>query len=113
MSPSVAQAQTKNNSGGGGGGSTKYGDITDSISAVLMHQQQQQQQPGQVDMSMDNRSMLAGHYGGQQNEMSGHPHAVETNFDVDGNVETETKSISSVKSTGSAGQEATTTTQMR
>lgn len=32
------------------------------------------------------------------------PHVVETNFDVDGNVETETKSISSVKSSGSGGQ---------
>lgn len=75
------------------------------------HMQQQQQQHG-MDMSgsMDNRSMLAtGHYGQQQmQQLQIPPHAVETSFDVDGNVvETETKSISSVKSTGSGGQEAT------
>lgn len=118
LSPSVAQGQTKNMKFAGG-------DNTDGGSAVVhphMQQQQQQQQHG-MDMSgsMDNRSMLAtGHYGQQQmqqhqqqhdqqqQQLQIPPHAVETSFDVDGNVvETETKSISSVKSTGSGGQEAT------
>lgn len=98
----MAQGQTKNTKFGGGGG-----DNTDGRSLHHQGQQQQQQQHG-VDMStMDNRSMLAGHYGQQhmQSEQQQQPHAVETNFDVDGNVET--KSISSVKSTGSGGgQEA-------
>lgn len=103
LSPSVAQGQTKNTKIGGG----------DNTDGVLHHHPQQQQQPQHgMDMSasassMDNRSMLtggSGQYGQQQmhQQMQGEqPHAVETNFDVDGNVETETKSISSVKSTGS------------
>lgn len=100
LSPSVAQGQTKNTKIGGG-------DNTDGV----LHHHPQQPQHG-MDMSasassMDNRSMLtggSGQYGQQQmhQQMQGEqPHAVETNFDVDGNVETETKSISSVKSTGS------------
>lgn len=103
LSPSVAQGQTKNTKIGGG----------DNTDGVLHHHPQQQQQPQHgMDMSasassMENRSMLtggSGQYGQQQmhQQMQGEqPHAVETNFDVDGNVETETKSISSVKSTGS------------
>lgn len=93
MSPSVAQGQTKN---------SKFGaDNADGHS--------QQQQHG-MDVSADNRSVHQ--YGHQmhhshQPSMQGEqPQPVETNFDVDGNVETETKSISSVKSTGSGGQEA-------
>lgn len=100
----MAQGQTKN---------SKFGaDNTDGSS--LHHHQQQQQQQQQLhgmDLSMDNRSMLAGHFGHQQPHMLNEQqqqqqqpqHAVETNFDVDGNVETETKSISSVKSAGSGG----------
>lgn len=103
----MAQGQTKNPKFGGNG------DNTDGGSAVLHHHHQQQQQIPQqqhgMDMSasagsMDNRSMLGGHYGQQQQQEQHQPQAVETNFDVDGNVET--KSISSVKSTGSGGQEA-------
>lgn len=96
--PSIAQGQTK-----------KY---VDSVDADSVHQQQQQRQQQQSTGSeqMDDRSILAGHYPGEapsQQQQQQHNHTMrqqqhhETNFDIDGNVETETKSISSLKSSGS------------
>ena len=90
----MAEGQKKNQ---------RYGDTTDR-GAALHHPHQANQQHdnnglGMSATSMDNTNMLAGHYEQQQSS-----HHVDSNVDAEGIVDTDAKSISSVKSTGSVGQ---------